>query len=120
MQRVLSVGYPVAPFKQRNAVLSAAGLTVREAVGAVQALGMIKDELFDVVVLGSALSGDDRDLISKTMRQRRRLAKIIMLYDGRITGTEMADAIIADDDPQRVIDTIRLLTENGGDHSECA
>lgn len=120
MQRVLSVGYPVAPFKQRNAVLAEAGLAVREAVGAVQALGMIKDEDFDVVVLGSALSSDDRDLISKTMRQRRRHSKIIMLYDGRITGTELADAIIADDDPQRVIDTIRLLAAEGGGHSECA
>jgi hypothetical protein len=43
-----------------------------------------------------------------------------MLYEGRITGTELADAIIAADDPQRVVDTIRLFGEDAKSASECA
>jgi DNA-binding response OmpR family regulator len=120
MQRVLSVGYALAPFKQRNAALSAAGLAVREAIGLVQALEMIQNDDFDVVVLGSALATDDRNEIARRARKRRQNTKLIMLYDGRIAGTEMADAIIAADDPQRVIDTVRLLAENAAGKSECA
>lgn len=120
MQRVLSVGYALAPFKQRNAVLAAAGLAVREAIGLVQALGMIEDEEFDVVVLGSALSSDDRNKIARAARRRKPDSKIVMLYDGRIAGTELADAIIAADDPQRVVDTIRLFGDEARGASECA
>jgi PleD family two-component response regulator len=120
MQRVLSVGYALAPFKQRNAVLAAAGLAVREAIGVVQALGMIENDDFDVVILGTALSTDDRNQIARAMRRRKRESKIIMLYDGRISSTELADAIIAADDPQRIVDTIRLFGENAKGASECA
>jgi PleD family two-component response regulator len=120
MQRVLSVGYALAPFKERNAVLAAAGLAVREAIGLVQALRMIEDEEFDVVVLGAALSTEDRNRIAQVTRRRKCNSKIIMLYDGRITGTELADAIIAADDPQRVVDTIRLFGDDAKSASECA
>ncbi len=120
MQRVVSVGYALAPFKERNAVLAAAGLAVREAIGAVQALGMIEDEEFDVAVLGSALSTEDRNTLARAARRRKADTKIIMLYDGRISGTELADAIIAADDPQRVVDTIRLFGEETKSTSECA
>ena len=120
MQRVLSVGYALAPFKERNAALAAAGLAVREAIGVVQALDMIENENFDVVVLGSALATDDRNHIGCAARRRKQNCKLIMLYDGRITGTEIADAIIAADDPQRVIDTIRLLSEDSASNFECA
>ena len=120
MQRVLSVGYALAPFKQRNAVLAAAGLAVREAIGVVQALEMIESDEFDVVILGAALSTDDRNHLARATRLRKRDSKIVMLYDGRITGTELADAIIAADDPQRVVDAIRLFGENAKGASECA
>jgi DNA-binding response OmpR family regulator len=120
MQRVLSVGYALAPFKQRNAALAAAGLAVREAIGLVQALDMIKNEDFDVVVLGSALTTEDRNNIGQAARRQRQNCKLIMLYDGRITGTEIADAIIAADDPQRVIDTIRVLSDGSAANFECA
>jgi DNA-binding response OmpR family regulator len=120
MQRVLSVGYALAPFKQRNAVLAAAGLTVREAIGLVQALRMIEDEPFDILVIGTALANEDRSKIAQAARQRRNQSKIIMLYDGRITETELADAIIAADDPQRVVETIRLFGEDKAGRSECA
>ncbi len=121
MQRVLSVGYAVAPFKQRNAVLAAAGLAVREAIAS-QAMASMDDAEFDVVVLGSALSTEDRDAIARVARQRKPECKIIMLYDGRIAGTELADAILADDDPQRVVDTIQLFGEEAKakGKSECA
>ena len=120
MQRVLSVGYALAPFKQRNAVLSAAGLAVREAIGLVQALGMLNDNQFDVVVMGSALTIADRDKLAHAVKLHGTATKIIMLYDGRITGTELADAIIAADDPQRVVDTIQLFGEQRKGQSECA
>lgn len=120
MQRVLSVGYALAPFKHRNAVLAAAGLAVREAIGLVQALRMIADEQFDVLVLGAALSTDDRNKIAHAARERKQDTKIIMLYDGRIAGTEIADAIIAADDPQRVVDTIGFFGQDSKGASECA
>ncbi len=120
MQRVLSVGYASEPFKQRNAVLSAAGLAVREAIGAVQALAMIEGEDFDVIVLGPGLPTEDRNKVVRAARQRRTDTKIIMLYDGRIAGTEIADAIIAADDPQRVVDTIRFFGDDTDGHTECA
>ena len=120
MQRVLSVGYALAPFKQRNAVLSAAGLAVREAIGLVQALGMLNDNQFDVVVIGSALTTPDRDKLAHAVKIQGNSTKIIMLYDGRITGTELADAIIAADDPQRVVETIQLFGEQAKGRSECA
>jgi DNA-binding response OmpR family regulator len=120
MQRVLSVGYGLPAFKRRNEALTAAGLTVREATNLEAALRMLERENFQVLLLGPALPGEDRNKIARVARERRPQIKIIMLYDGRIAGAELADAIIADDDPQRVLDTIQLFGNDTRSATECA
>ena len=43
-----------------------------------------------------------------------------MLYDGRIAGAELADAILAGDDPQRIVDTIQMFGDDARSATECA
>ena len=119
MQKILSVGCIPALFQQRNAALSAAGLAVHEAAGTAEALRMINANVFDIVILGYGLQPDERDKLARAIRRRKRDSKIVMLYQGRITGTELADAIIAADDPQRVVEAIQMLTDSKS-RTECA
>ncbi len=124
MQKILSVGSIEDLFRQRNAALIAAGLAVSEAAGLAQALRLINSEAFEIVILGYGLQAEDRDKLARAIRRRMRDCKIIMLYEGRITGTEMADAIIAADDPQRVVEAVQMLGEaksrTAKSHTECA
>ena len=120
MQRVLSVGYVVGPFKQRNAVLAAAGLDVREAMSVKDGIALLDAEDFDVLVLGFALPTEDRNKLARAARKRSPRTRIIMLYDGRIVSAELADAIIGADDPHQVVETIRLISEDAKGRFECA
>jgi len=122
MQKILSVGCISELFRQRNAALTAAGMKVSEAAGLAQGLRMIDGDVFDIAILGYGLQAEERDKLARALRRRQRGCKIIMLYEGRITGTEMADAIIAADDPQRVVEAVQMLSEATGTKSrtECA
>ena len=120
MQRILSVGSIPVLLKQRNTAMVAAGLSVSEAASGAQALRMIDVDAFEIAVLGYGLQADERDKLARALRRRQPNCKIIMLYEGRITGTEMADAIIAADDPQRVVEAIQMLGGDAKSRSECA
>ena len=125
MQKILSVGSIPDLLKQRTAALTAAGLSVSEAAGLAQGLRMINADQFEIVILGYSLQSDERDKLARAVRRCMRDCKIIMLYEGRITGTEMADAIIAADDPQRVVEAIQMLSEarsrtDAKSRTECA
>ena len=124
MQKILSVGSIPELFERRNAALTAAGLTVMQAASLAQALRMIDAEGFDIAILGYGLSSEERDKLAGAVRRRSRDCKIIMLYQGQISGTEMADAIIAADDPQRVVEAVQMLGEarsrSAKSRTECA
>ena len=90
---ILDVGREASFQKLRRELLTASGFEVSSA-GSFRGVKRLGAKRFHAVVIGAWVSPQDRDQIVQLVRARNPEASVVFYYDGKIEGTELADAIL--------------------------
>jgi chemotaxis response regulator CheB len=107
---VLSVGRAGLHFRRRNQLLSKAGFHVMDANDATGVVDLVRKRKPDVVVIGHLIPPSERATIIRSLRELKASARVIMMYESTIAGSETADAILnVNGDPQDLVQTVRYL-----------
>lgn len=94
MARVLLVGYIAELLQERERTLRAASYEVTVAHSCATASAAIRQEHFDVAVVGFSVPEEERNQLAHALKQANPAAKIIMVYFASIKNTELADALL--------------------------
>jgi CheY-like chemotaxis protein len=109
MKKALSFAYQKKAHEERNLSLEEAGIQVTAVTNAAEAMAMLRESNFDVVIVGPHVPRDERERVAAFARLRR--ARTIFLYKNTINGAESGDAVIsADGSPADLIDAVLSLT----------
>jgi|SRR3954468_20028816 CheY-like chemotaxis protein len=109
MKKALSFSYQKKALEDRNVSLEQAGIQVTAVTNAAEALAMLRESSFDVLIVGPHVARDERDRVATFARSRR--ARTIFLYKNTINGAESGDAVIsADGSPDDLLDAVLSLT----------
>jgi hypothetical protein len=118
MFTVLSFGYDRHRLLSRHKVLVAAGFRVTSMDNRDDVLRLLKSHPFHVLVIGHLVPMEDRNEIASQGKFMQN-ARVIFLYKGRITGTEMADAVLSvDGSPEDLNSTILWLVRGNAEDVE--
>jgi hypothetical protein len=109
MFTVLSFGYDRRRLLSRHKILAAAGFRVTSRGKRDDVLRLLKSRRFHVLIIGHLVPMEDRNEIARQGKFLQN-ARVIFLYKGRITGAEMADAVLSvDGAPEDLNSTVLLL-----------
>jgi len=109
MKKALSFSYQKKAQEDRKASLEEAGIQVTSVTNAAEAMAMLRESVFDVLIVGPHVPRDERERVAAFARSRR--ARTIFLYKNTINGAESGDAVIsADGSPADLIDAVLSLT----------
>lgn len=108
MKKALSFGYLKKPKEERDKRLQDAGIQVVPASSVAEAMALLREETFDVVIVGPTVPQDERIRVAAFAKSRN--ARVIFLYRNSIVGAESGDAIIsADSSPADLVEAVQAL-----------
>jgi len=106
---ILNVGPEQRFRKIRHELMQGAGFTVVSAPSLASVEKLAKKK-FHALVVGAWMTKADRDRVVDIVKERNPSASVVFYYDGKIDGTEAADAILnAHGDHQDLIRTLQHL-----------
>jgi len=109
MFTVLSFGYDRRRLLSRHKVLVDAGFRVRSVDNRDDVLRLLKSHRFHVLVIGHLVPMEDRNEVASQGKFLQN-TRVVLLYKGRISRTEMADAVLSVDGlPEDLNSTILWL-----------
>ena len=109
MKKALSFAYQRKPQEERDRMLEKAGIQVTAVTNAAEAMAMLREATFDVLIVGPTVPREERDRVAAYAKARR--ARTIFLYKNTINGAESGDALIsADGSTDNLIDAVFSLT----------
>jgi DNA-binding NtrC family response regulator len=109
MFTVLSFGYDRRRLLSRHKVLADAGFRVTSVDNRDDVLRLLKSHRFHVLVIGHLVPMGDRNEVASQGKFLQN-TRVVLLYKGRISGTEMADAVLSvDGSPEDLNSTILWL-----------
>jgi hypothetical protein len=109
MFTVLSLGYDRRRLLSRHKVLVAAGFRVTSVDNKDDVLRLLRSHRFHVLVIGHLVPMEDRNEVASQGKFLQN-ARVVLLYKGRISRTEMADAVLSvDGSPEDLNSTILWL-----------
>lgn len=109
MKKVLSFAYLKKPQQEREQELKDAGLDVTVAATAPEALALLREDHFDVLIVGHAVPQEERDRVASVAKSRR--TRVVFIYQNSINGAVSGDAVIsADTSPRDLVETVKFLT----------
>ena len=108
MKKVLSFAYSKKPQQEREQELKDAGLDVTAAATASEALALLREDHFDVLIVGQAVPQEERDRVASVAKSCR--TRVVFLYKNSISGAVSGDAVIsADTSPHDLIEAVKFL-----------
>jgi DNA-binding NtrC family response regulator len=109
MFTVLSFGYDRRRLLTRHKVLVDAGFHVRSVDNRDDVLRLLKSHRFHVLVIGHLVPMEDRNEVASQGKFLQN-TRVVLLYKGGISRTEMADAVLSvDGSPENLSSTILWL-----------
>jgi len=118
MFTVLSLGYDRRRLLSRHKVLVAAGFHVTSVDNRDDVLRLLKSRRFHVLVIGHLVPMEDRNEVASQGKFLQN-ARVVFLYKGRISRTEMADAVLSvDGSPEDLNSTILWLVRGSAEDVE--
>ena len=106
---ILNVGRERAFLETRHDLLLNAGFSVVSADSLTAAEKLAKKK-FDALVVGAWMTSEERNRVVKLVKEKNPTASVVFYYDGKIDGTEAADAILnARGDHQDLVHTLQHL-----------
>jgi hypothetical protein len=109
MFTVLSLGYDRRRLLSRHKVLVAAGFRVTSVDNKDDVLRLLRSHRFHVLVIGHLVPMEDRNEVASQGKFLQNV-RVVLLYKGRISRTEMADAVLSvDGSPEDLNSTILWL-----------
>ena len=109
---LLSVGYDRILMRSRSLVLREAGFQVDEAYNVLGALGLVKADSIDVLVLCHTLSKDDRRRLIHGAREARRRLPILCITRQAHDLPE-AGCVAVENDPAELVKCLRQELDEG-------
>jgi DNA-binding NarL/FixJ family response regulator len=110
--RILSIGSDVILLESRNRVLESAGFEVVGSLQAPDAFLRFETEPFDAVVLGDSMPWQARVEFLRSLKNRKPLIPVVVLYRADDRGEELreADALCGSlDGPEQLINTVAAV-----------
>ena len=109
MFTVLSFGYDRPRLLSRHKVLVDAGFRVTSVDNRDDVLQLLKSHRFHILVIGHLVPMEDRNEVASQGKFLQN-ARVVFLYKGRISKTEVADAVLSvDGSPEDLNSTILWL-----------
>jgi hypothetical protein len=109
MFTVLSLGYDRRRLLSRHKVLVAAGFRVTSVDNKDDVLRLLRSHRFHVLVIGHLVPMEDRNEVASQGKFLQNV-RVVLHYKGRISRTEMADAVLSvDGSPEDLNSTILWL-----------
>jgi DNA-binding NtrC family response regulator len=109
MFTVLSFGYDRRRLLTRHKVLVDAGFRVRSVDNIDDVLRLLKSHRFHVLVIGHLVPMEDRNEVASQGKFLQN-TRVVLLYEGGIFRTEMADAVLSvEGSPENLNSTILWL-----------
>lgn len=91
--KLLSIGVLIDSLVRQNPALCQAAFC-KESLNAVQAFSMLRKKRYDCVVIGPGVAENARNQLASLAKGSNPNIVVIMLYDGSIRRTELADAVL--------------------------
>lgn len=91
--KLLSIGFLIDSLVRRNPALCRTAFCT-ESLNVVQAFSMLQKKRYDGVVIGPGVPEKARNQLASAAKESNANAVVIMLYDGSIHRTELADAVL--------------------------
>jgi DNA-binding NtrC family response regulator len=110
--KVLSFGYRKPLLAARHKLLKQARLDVVSVSSKTQALRVLEQKSFDVVVIGHHVPAEVRDLVARRAKTRLK-AGVIFLYQHSIDHAEVADAVLSVDGTPKTLIAAICIVANG-------
>jgi DNA-binding NtrC family response regulator len=118
MLKVLSLAYDRRHLLARHKVLVDAGFHVISADNKDDVLRLLKTHRFHVLVIGHLVPMADRNEVASQGKFLQN-ARVIFLYNGRIAGAEVADAVLSvDGSPEDLNSAILWLARGNAEDLE--
>lgn len=115
MFTVLSFGYDRQRLLARHKVLVDAGFRVISVDNRNDVLRLLKSHRFHVLVIGHLVPMEDRNEVASQGKFLQN-SRVILLYKGRISRTEMADAVLSvEGSPEDLNSTILWLVRGNAE-----
>ena len=91
--KLLSIGVLIDSLVRQNPALCQAAFC-KELLNAVQAFSILQKKRYDCVVIGPGVPENARNQLASIAKVSNPSTVVIMLYDGSIRRTELADAVL--------------------------